>query len=167
MHDYLNLHLLGAFHLTQPHSNARKHKHGRSLSVMPWTTMDKFLSHSHAIRNELRSSDWEGSFCRYHRCLDERNGKSACLIPDSRLGSSKCSNLRPTAYLSFALSEYIMTNCLYVHIRCHEMLSNVVGFFHVTFWSWLSHRTTTPDAWSIGAMPLWCTLNLSYCWLSW
>ena len=29
--------LQGAFHLTQPHPHARKRKHGRSLTVMPWT----------------------------------------------------------------------------------------------------------------------------------
>ena len=32
----------GAFHLTQPHPHARKRKHGRSLTVMPWTTTDEF-----------------------------------------------------------------------------------------------------------------------------
>ena len=34
--------LQGAFHLTQPHPHARKRKHGRSLTVMPWTTTDEF-----------------------------------------------------------------------------------------------------------------------------
>ena len=28
--------------LTQPHPHARKRKHGRSLTVMPWTTTDEF-----------------------------------------------------------------------------------------------------------------------------
>ena len=32
----------GGFHLTQPHPHARKRKHGRSLTVMPWTTTDEF-----------------------------------------------------------------------------------------------------------------------------
>ena len=30
----------GAFHLTQTHPQARNHKHGRSLTVMPWTTIE-------------------------------------------------------------------------------------------------------------------------------
>ena len=34
--------LQGAFHLTQPHPHARKRKHSRSLTVMPWTTTDEF-----------------------------------------------------------------------------------------------------------------------------
>ena len=34
--------LQGAFHLTQPHPHAGKRKHGRSLTVMPWTTTDEF-----------------------------------------------------------------------------------------------------------------------------
>ena len=31
-----------ALHLTQPHPHARKHKHGRILTVWPWTTTDEF-----------------------------------------------------------------------------------------------------------------------------
>ena len=33
--------LLGAFHLTQPHPHAWKHKHGGSITIIPWTT-DEF-----------------------------------------------------------------------------------------------------------------------------
>ena len=31
---------VGAFHLTLPYPHFLKHKHGRSLTVMPWTSLD-------------------------------------------------------------------------------------------------------------------------------
>ena len=34
--------LQGAFHLTQASPHAQERKHGRSLTIIPWTTTDEF-----------------------------------------------------------------------------------------------------------------------------
>ena len=63
--------LQGAFHLTQPHPHAGKRKHGRSSTVMPWTTTDEFSVVPKTQRMSLASFPW-------HRIVVQSCG--ICLI---------------------------------------------------------------------------------------
>ena len=58
----------GTIHLTQPHPHAQKRKHCRSLTVMPWITMDELnVIYPKTKRMSLTSF----AETKYHRCLPD------------------------------------------------------------------------------------------------
>ena len=74
--------LAGAFHLTQPHPHAGKRKHGRSSTVMPWTTTDEFNVIPKTQRMSLASFPGHSciNFVAYiHNCSAMHLVSPACL----------------------------------------------------------------------------------------